>query len=41
MAFSPAGKLLNQPRLYVWTKTAEDILNSIARYCARINNSRH
>jgi len=29
------------PRPYVWTKTADQILNSIARYCTRINNSRH
>jgi transposase len=29
------------PRPYVWTKTAEQILESIARYCTRINYSRH
>ncbi|GAA1452134.1 hypothetical protein GCM10009602_53070 [Nocardiopsis tropica] len=33
------------PRPYVWTKTAEDILNSIAAYCERIpkrkNQSAH
>jgi transposase len=29
------------PRPYVWTKTAEQILDSIARYCQRINDSRH
>src|SRR5215204_6438613 len=29
------------PRPYVWTKTAEQILDSIARYCERINDSRH
>jgi transposase len=29
------------PRPYVWTKTAEQILDSIARYCDRINDSRH
>ena len=29
------------PRPYVWTKTAEQILESIARYCTRINDSRH
>jgi transposase len=29
------------PRPYVWTKTAEQILDSIARYCTRINDSRH
>jgi transposase len=31
----------NNPRPYVWTKTAEQILDSIARYCTRINESRH
>jgi transposase len=31
----------NDPRPYVWTKTAEQILDSIARYCGRINASRH
>jgi transposase len=31
----------DDPRPYVWTKTAEDILASIARYCSRINDSRH
>nr|WP_062339335.1 IS630 family transposase [Herbidospora sakaeratensis] len=29
------------PRPYVWTKTADQILESIARYCKRINDSRH
>jgi transposase len=29
------------PRPYVWTKTAEQILDSIRRYCDRINDSRH
>jgi transposase len=29
------------PRPYVWTKTAEQILDSIAIYCPRINQSRH
>jgi transposase len=29
------------PRPYVWTKTADQILDSIARYCQRINDSRH
>jgi transposase len=29
------------PRPYVWTKTADQILASIARYCTRINDSRH
>jgi transposase len=29
------------PRPYVWTKPADQILDSISRYCARINDSRH
>src|SRR5215210_3517937 len=29
------------PRPFVWTKTADQILESIARYCDRINESRH
>jgi transposase len=29
------------PRPFVWTKTANEILDSIARYCNRINESRH
>jgi transposase len=29
------------PRPYVWTKTSDQILASIARYCTRINDSRH
>ena len=29
------------PRPFVWTKTADEILDSIARYCNRINQSRH
>ncbi len=31
----------DNPRPYVWTKTANQILESIARYCGRINDSRH
>src|SRR3954471_1404614 len=31
----------DQPRPFVWTKTADEILDSIARYCNRINESRH
>lgn len=30
-----------QPKPFVWTKTADDILNSIARFCRRINDSGH
>ena len=29
------------PRPYAWIKTADEILESIARYCTRINASRH
>ena len=31
----------DNPRPYVWTKTADQILDSIARYCTRINDSEH
>jgi transposase len=31
----------DDPKPFVWTKTAEQILDSIARYCNRINESRH
>jgi transposase len=31
----------DNPRPYVWTKTADQILDSIRRYCDRINDSRH
>jgi transposase len=31
----------DNPRPFVWTKTADKILDSIARYCKRINDSRH
>ena len=29
------------PRPYVWTKTADQILDTLAAYCQRINDSRH
>jgi transposase len=29
------------PRPYVWTKTADQILESIGNYCRRINDSQH
>ena len=29
------------PHPFVWTKTADEILESIAHYCTRINESRH
>jgi transposase len=31
----------DDPKPFVWTKTADQILESIARYCKRINDSRH
>ena len=31
----------NNPRPYVWTKTADQILANIANYCTRINDSGH
>jgi transposase len=31
----------DDPRPFVWTKTADQIVDSIARYCERINASRH
>jgi transposase len=31
----------DDPKPFVWTKTADQILESIARYCQRINDSRH
>ena len=29
------------PKPFVWTKTADDILESVARYCQRISDSGH
>jgi transposase len=31
----------SNPRPYIWTKTTDQILDSIARYCTRINDSGH
>jgi transposase len=31
----------DDPKPYVWTKTADEILASIANYCHRISDSRH
>jgi transposase len=31
----------DDPKPYVWTKTADQILDTIRRYCDRINDSRH
>jgi transposase len=30
-----------QPRPFIWTKTAEEILDSLARFCARISGAGH
>lgn len=30
---------VRRPRLFVWTKTAGEILGTIANYCQRINDS--
>ena len=35
------GTWNDNPRPYIWTKTADQILESIKRYCTRINDSRH
>lgn len=29
------------PKPFVWTKTADDILETLAAYCQRINDSGH
>jgi hypothetical protein len=31
----------DNPRPFVWTKTADEILDTIAAYCQRINDSGH
>jgi hypothetical protein len=31
----------DEPKPLVWHKTADEILNSLAAYCHRINNSEH
>jgi len=31
----------DDPKPFVWTKTADEILESVARYCTRMNESRH
>ena len=35
------GRWNDNPRPYVWVKTADQILASLARYCERISNSGH
>jgi hypothetical protein len=29
------------PRPFIWTKTADEILDSVARFCKRISESQH
>jgi transposase len=31
----------DDPKPFIWTKTADQILDSVARYCTRINESQH
>jgi len=31
----------DEPKPFVWTKTTDQILDSITRYCGRINDSGH
>jgi transposase len=31
----------NEPKPFIWTKTADEILDALAAYCLRINNSEH
>lgn len=31
----------HHPKPFIWTKTADQILDSVARFCKRISNSRH
>ena len=30
-----------QPKPFVWSKSADEILDSLARFCKRISDSRH
>jgi hypothetical protein len=30
-----------EPRPFVWTKSADEILDSVARFCTRISESQH
>ncbi|OIJ98368.1 hypothetical protein BIV24_05835 [Streptomyces colonosanans] len=36
-----ADHLVKQKVVAVWTKTADDILDTLAAYCTRINDSGH
>lgn len=33
--------ILKDPQPFVWTKTADQILETLASYCQRINNSQN
>lgn len=35
------GTTNEHPKPFVWTKTADEILQSVARFCQRISNSDH
>jgi hypothetical protein len=35
------GDWNQHPRPFIWTKTAEEILDSLARYCRRISDAGH
>jgi hypothetical protein len=30
-----------EPKPFIWTKTADEILGSVARFCQRVSNSSH
>jgi hypothetical protein len=31
----------DEPKPFIWHKTADEILDNLAHYCQRINDSRH
>jgi hypothetical protein len=37
----PHANWNDDPKPFVWHKTADEILDSLAAYCQRINDSRH
>jgi hypothetical protein len=36
-----ASEWNHDPKSFIWTKTADDIFETLAAYCERINNSGH
>lgn len=34
-------RMEQEPQPFIWTKTADEILATLAAYCTRINDSRH